>query len=184
MLSLSTFSSRIVRQLSIGILAVGLVATSGCYGNFKLTNGLYRWNGRLTDNTVLNSIAMIVLVIIPVYGICMLVDGLIVNSIDFWKGEPVTVSKATKMGDGTEVTLAPGATKDQAVLTIRKDGKLVATRTYLRVNESTTNILDEKGAVVSSVEHHNGALTARDAQGVVVANYSKQDLATLVAAQQ
>ena len=183
MLSLNTFSSRLLRQLSIGILATGLVATSGCYGNFKLTNAVYKWNGKVTDNTVLNSIVMIVLVIIPVYGVCMFVDGLIVNSIDFWTGKPVEVSKTTKLQDGTEITLAPGATKDQAVLTIRKDGKLVATRTYVRVNGNTTNIVDESGAVVSSVVHDNGTLTARDAQGVVVANYSKQDLATLVAAQ-
>jgi len=181
MLSLNTFSSRILRRLAVGVLAAGLVVTPGCYGNFQLTNGLYKWNGRITDNTVLNSIVMIVLVIIPAYGICMIVDGLVLNSIDFWTGKSVEVSKTTKMQDGTEVTLAPGVTKDQAVLTIRKDGRLIATRTYVRVSETTTNIVDEKGAVVSSVENNNGALTARDASGVVVANYTKAELATLVA---
>jgi len=61
------------------------LTTAGCYGKFGLTRAIYRINGSIGDKWV-NSIVTWILLIIPVYEICGLVDFLIFNVIQFWTG--------------------------------------------------------------------------------------------------
>ncbi len=169
------------RLLALGLLAA-FVAGTGCYGRFPITNAVYRWNGKVTNNTVVNSVIMVVLVIIPVYGICMLIDGIIVNSIEFWSGDRVNVATTTRLADGTEVTLAPGSHDDEAILTVRREGNLIAQRTYLRTSPTHTNILDEQGAILSTVDKSpDGTLVVRNPAGEVQAVYTSENIAELMA---
>lgn len=70
--------------LTVAALALGLTASS-CYGPFKLTKRIYHWNGSFEGKWAKEGM-FLVLHIIPVYGIGMLGDGLIFNSIEFWGG--------------------------------------------------------------------------------------------------
>lgn len=137
----------------MALMAAGLFVGSlgGCYGRFPITNAIYRWNGRVTDNTVVNSIIMIVLAIIPVYGLAILIDAVIVNSIEFWDGERVDIAHTYQQPDGTTVVLAPGGAENEAVLTLWKDDAIVARRTFVRDDHGVTTVSDELGQVVSHV---------------------------------
>jgi len=69
-------------------LVMGLMSLQGCVGGgngFVVTKKLYNWNSRLGNKWV-NEIVFLIMVIIPVYGIAVLVDGIILNSVDFWTG--------------------------------------------------------------------------------------------------
>jgi hypothetical protein len=66
------------------VLCVGMLTTS-CYGPFNLTRKLHHWNGTI-DGKWGNEGVFLLVAIIPVYGICMLGDALIFNSIEFWGG--------------------------------------------------------------------------------------------------
>ncbi len=66
------------------IASTGLVATN-CYGPFRLTQKLYNWNGTLGDKYI-NAILFVALNIVPVYGIVVGVDAVVLNSIEFWTG--------------------------------------------------------------------------------------------------
>ena len=82
------------------ILAVGTLQTS-CMGSFKLTNGLYSWNENVGSKFV-NELIFLLFVIIPVYEVTLLVDGIVLNTIEFWSGGDVF---AMKPGE-TEVKIA------------------------------------------------------------------------------
>jgi len=76
---------RLVTLLLIGAVAFVLVAAPGCYGGFNLTRQVYTWNTNLGSKWV-DEIVFLGFVIIPVYGITIIGDGLIFNSIEFWGG--------------------------------------------------------------------------------------------------
>lgn len=69
----------------VGALMLGSL-TAGCYGPFQLTKNLHNWNGKVDGKWAQEGV-FLVMVIVPVYGICMLGDALIFNSIQFWGGE-------------------------------------------------------------------------------------------------
>lgn len=77
------------------VLAVGTVQTS-CIGKFKLTGKLLNWNRHIDDKFV-NELVFLGLAIVQVYTIAVLVDGLILNSIEFWSGSnPVSMNEGEK----------------------------------------------------------------------------------------
>lgn len=68
--------------------AMGLTSLQGCIGGsngFIVTKKLYGWNHRISNKWV-NEIVFLIMCIIPVYGIAILVDGIVLNSIEFWTG--------------------------------------------------------------------------------------------------
>ncbi len=66
-------------------LALGFTSFQGCIGNFVLTRKILNFNQHLGNKWV-NEIVFLVMVIIPVYGVCVLIDGIILNSVEFWTG--------------------------------------------------------------------------------------------------
>lgn len=86
-------------QLS-GMLLVMSLLLSGCYGPFNLTRQLHRWNGQVGDKYV-NELVFLALTILPlpVYGVAVLADMVIFNSIEFWTGRnPVFLSLRSTPG--------------------------------------------------------------------------------------
>lgn len=66
-------------------LAVGLTSFQGCIGNFNLTKKVLNWNQHLSNKYV-NEVVFLVMCFIPVYGITLLIDGIVLNSLEFWTG--------------------------------------------------------------------------------------------------
>ena len=62
------------------------VLMSGCYGTFSLTKRLHHWNGNQGGRWAQEGVFLLI-AIIPVYGVCILGDALIFNSIEFWGGK-------------------------------------------------------------------------------------------------
>jgi hypothetical protein len=95
-----------------------MISTAGCYGSFELTKKVYKWNGRIGDKWI-NEVAFLALNIVPVYGISAAIDGLILNSIEFWTGKNPVLSatetsiEITKDGMALRVT----ATDEGAIVT-------------------------------------------------------------------
>lgn len=79
------------------ILILFLMFGIYCYGSFPLVRAVYKFNGSIGDNSkaggVVRSLVMILLTIIPVYGISFLADVIILNSIEFWSGNRVNFQK-------------------------------------------------------------------------------------------
>ncbi len=137
----------------VTLLCAGMIVLSGCYGKNACFNKLHDWNGTLGDKWI-NSIVHFILFWLPVYGICLfLVDGLVLNTIEFWTGSNPLASgdsyfekdaqgnsiAAVKNADGSmsvEVTTAKG---EKANLTLQRD-------------ENVVRALDNEGNVVAQYE--------------------------------
>ncbi len=137
----------------VTLLCAGMIVLSGCYGKNACFNKLHDWNGTLGDKWI-NSIVHFFLFWLPVYGICLfLVDGLVLNTIEFWTGSNPLASgdsyfekdaqgnsiAAVKNADGSmsvEVTTAKG---EKATLTLQRD-------------ENVVRALDNEGNVVAQYE--------------------------------
>ncbi|NLV67682.1 MAG: DUF3332 domain-containing protein [Spirochaetes bacterium] len=88
-------------------LALGLASLQGCIGTFKLTGKVLNFNRGL-GNKFIQEIVFLVMNIIPVYGVAILVDALIFNSLEFWTGS-------------NPLAMQPG---DIEVQYVNKDGKI------------------------------------------------------------
>ncbi len=64
---------------------LGSVLFTSCIGSFGLTNKLYGWNKSVGSKFV-NELVFFAMVVIPVYEVTMFVDGIVLNSIEFWSG--------------------------------------------------------------------------------------------------
>ena len=125
-----------------GLIAISLaaaIALCGCYGSFALTKKHHDWNGTL-GNKWINSCVHFVFWVIPVYGICIWVDYLVLNTIEFWTGNnPV----AANIGHTDKVMGQDG--KQYLVKTTRHGYKItkpdgqVANFTYNKA-DSTWNV--------------------------------------------
>lgn len=187
MLSVSAFKNRTLRILASGVLCTSLLVVSGCYGRFPATSAVYDWNGEATDNHIVNSVIMVGLAILPVYGLCMLVDAVVLNSLEYWSDEypPPGGYVSVELEDGTMMALAPSENGKDMVLTVSRDGETISTRTYQRVDATHTNILDDKGLIVSVIERQeNGDLLVRDDAGELLTTYTAADIASLANRQQ
>jgi len=114
---------RNLKRVMLGLLAATvLFATSGCYGTYTLTKKIYKWNGNATDNKWANSIIMWGLVIIPVYEICIFVDFIVLNTVEFWTGS-------------NPLAMAEGESETQIVLSGDKTFEITATQNQFHIEQ-------------------------------------------------
>jgi len=74
------------RRTIVTLLLCMLTLSTACYGPFNATRRLHNWNGNVVENEWGQEGIFLGLVIIPVYGLWMLGDVIIFNSIEFWGG--------------------------------------------------------------------------------------------------
>ena len=98
-------------------VSLGTMTLSSCIGSFGLTNTVFDWNKRATDNKFVNE--LIFIIISPAYAVCSVADLFVLNTIEFWTGEKVVA----------EV----GKTKD----VMGKDGRMYAIKTLKNGYEIT-----------------------------------------------
>lgn len=67
-------------------MALGLMVFNGCYGPFNLTRRLYQWNGQVGTKWE-REFMFILLAWAPVYGLAVLGDAVVFNSMEFWTGD-------------------------------------------------------------------------------------------------
>ncbi|OJU48164.1 MAG: hypothetical protein BGN96_05295 [Bacteroidales bacterium 45-6] len=72
--------------VATALLIAGSITFSSCIGSFSLTHKVLSWNQTL-DNKFVNELVFIALHIVPVYPVAIVIDGLVINSIEFWTGD-------------------------------------------------------------------------------------------------
>ena len=136
-------------------LAMGTATTTaatGCYGSFGLTKKLHRWNGGVGNKWV-NWIVFLGLNIVPVYGLFIIADAFILNTVEFFTGShPVGGSASLQYAphDDGSITIA----REDAVirlipvgdddLAVYRDGERVGTAHILP--DGSVRVLDLDGA--------------------------------------
>jgi len=103
-----------------GFLAIAVLCSS-CLGSFSAFNGLKDWNHQVSDNKFVNNLVFWVLWIVPVYGIFMLGDLIIFNTIEFWTGS-------------NPIAMKPGEKETQIVVDKGNTFKMVATQNRMEIS--------------------------------------------------
>ena len=101
-------------KLAAVLLSMSLVLSS-CIGSFGLTNKVKAWNEGL-GNKFVNELVFVCMHIVPVYPITLFVDGLVLNSIEFWTGS----APIAKKDNGTMIV--KNAKGDDVAVTACADG--------------------------------------------------------------
>lgn len=87
-----------IRTVLLGAVLASTSLQPACFGSFSLTRKLHAWNDSL-GNKFVETLVFWGLLIIPVYGLFTLGDGIIFNVIEFWTGSN-PVASATPRDDG------------------------------------------------------------------------------------
>lgn len=113
----------LLKSLGVAITATSLIFTSGCMGSFTLTRKIYHWNQHAAGDRWVNEIIFFVgAVILPVYGLSLLADGVVFNSIQWWSGKnPVAAAGSQKR--------VLGADGSMALMTLQADGSIAVRAT-------------------------------------------------------
>jgi hypothetical protein len=83
--------TRLLRGISVFMLATMLVTAGGCYGSFELVKKVHKFNGTL-GNKFVNELGFLVMNIVPVYSVAAFIDAVVLNSIEFWTGKNPSTS--------------------------------------------------------------------------------------------
>jgi len=141
----------------VAIIAI-ILSLSSCIGSFNLTNSLYRWNNNLGSKPG-NEAVFLAFVILPVYSATLFVDGVVLNSIEFWTGNSMvsTDHKSIEL-NGKEYRLTGDQRKITSVEreTLEKNEKLVFSESdnswYLKKGNKLKKLVEinsENGEVTS-----------------------------------
>jgi hypothetical protein len=156
------------------LIAALLVSVTGCYGSFNLTKKLYTFNGSMGDKWV--NEAMFLLLMIPAYGICGMLDVLFLNTIEFWTGNnPVTAVVVTPE-EGTQVTFNAG--------THRIEVSQGGTTYYItKANGYTTVTNIHNNPVAHAIADGKGGFTLIDVKAKTSRYLAASDVQTLAGSQ-
>ena len=117
------------------------VALSGCFGRFELTRKVYKFNKEVSPDKWIQWLAFLLITIVPIYGVAVLFDAVVANSVEFWTGKnPVTADmQRTFHGENGEV----------AVVTYRTDGIMDMDLTAANGERHFVRLMREQQSIVA-----------------------------------
>jgi len=168
-------------QIVSSVLVLALLLTAfGCYGSFNLTTKVYKFNGGLGDKWV-NELGFLVMSIVPVYGVAVFVDAVVLNSIEFWTGKnPVSASDGTQtidLGNGKLVINSADKTYEMKQMI---NGKEETVR--IECKDGETIARDQAGTVLArSLRNNDGGVLIYDSTGKLVSSLTRAQVESMVA---
>jgi hypothetical protein len=140
--------TKLLRGISVLMLAVMMATMGGCYGSFELIKKVHKFNGTL-GNKFVNELGFLVMNIVPVYQVAGFIDVVILNSIEFWTGKNPSSSS-----NDTVVPL-----DEKASLTLRgSDGSILLSS---KTETGTMQYVFQKSDDGTIVKDINGNVLAR-----------------------
>ena len=167
------------------------IAASGCYGPFNLTRRLYQWNGQVGTKWE-KEFVFILLAWVPVYGLTVLGDAVVFNSMEFWTGKnpvdpPSNSNKSRRgalphqkriaRGDASALlTYQPLSGNHELVVQQFLRGEPVGSLRLQR-RDGLTVATDAEGRTLFTAQSTpEGGIIVRDSRGAQLAAYSGNDV--------
>jgi hypothetical protein len=125
-----------------GALALAAVPLSGCFGSFSLTHKVWQLNDSVSDSKWVKWVLFLAFVIVPIYGISIFVDAIVLNTIEFFTGSNPMRAKLENLPGGH--ALAFERVNESRVRVVHtKDGATVRVL-YIEIDgTSEARVLDE-----------------------------------------
>ncbi|MCP3138981.1 DUF3332 domain-containing protein [Pyxidicoccus xibeiensis] len=170
----------------LAVLCAGFISVhaTGCFGQFKLTQAIWKFNKGISGNKFIQWLMFLVLVIVPVYELGSLIDALVVNSIEFWTGSN-PVSSADGVDSKTRIVqLSPTDTLKLSReasgvmrLELEREGQEPMVR-YFEPLENGMVVRDDAGAMLlQAQEADDGAVAVTDAAGTTLTVHAREAVA-------
>ena len=184
---LTRVRKQLCRYICVGLVVAVAPMALSCYGHFPMTKAVYRTNGNIgrsigedaTGHKLVQSVVMWVMVIVPVYGVAMIGDAVVLNLIEFWTGNVVEVGSVEEH-NGNRVALQSTDGGREAVLTISRDGKLLSEQHVIKVSPTAFEMRDASGKLTGSIlKTPAGGIQLANAQGQIIQTLAAVDLAAL-----
>lgn len=155
--------------MSASVLVTGL-GSSGCFGGFALTKKLYAFNSGISGKWV-RWLVFLLFYCFGVYFVTAVIDGLVLNSVEFWTGkQPLSSTQVHEGKDAKALVSAPdqdtvviemhrGKAKVGRVALTRLEGAIMLEssnghRYYVRDRQDTvedTEIVDAQGQTLAQL---------------------------------
>ena len=119
-------------------LTLVTVSVSSCYGKFALTRKLYSWNGSAAQNKFVVNLIFWGLCIVQVYSIAGLVDGVFLNTVEFWTG-----NNPMAMKDGIKETKQVAIEGNEYEITMSKNRIDIIQKSGNDIGKTTTMVYVE-----------------------------------------
>ncbi len=153
------------RQL---LLTLGLLGLGGCWGSFNLTGRVHDWNGSFRSKWV-SWLVFLAFIILPVYEITLLVDALVINTIEFFSGNK-PVDRRADLGRGQHLVLRGEAGGSTLHVEHYDQDRLVRAFRIERLGDDELRLADADGRVRLHVHGHRGGARLRDEDGRTIAD--------------
>lgn len=178
--SLNKISSHLILRRQILLGGTSLLATE-CWGKFGATTTLWDWNSQVSDSKWIRWLVFLALAILPVYGLFILADVLIINTIEFFKGDNPINGGHADLGNGHSIISS--RTDDQDL--IRHDHyynrKLVQTLFIRRFDDDNLAVLDSEQRPIAKVsKNRNGEVVLYDTMGRVLSTLSPDQFSNII----
>lgn len=165
--------------LSVSALAAGL-GSSGCYGGFALTRKLYAFNSEISGKWV-RWLVFLLFYMFFVYGFAALIDGLILNSVEFWTGKrPLSSTQVHQ--DKDRKAVASAQDENTVVIDMHRGKAKVARVTMTRFEDAILLESDGQRFYVRDAQGGKDETEIVDAQGKALAQLSAREWARTQAA--
>ncbi len=160
------------------------VAGAGCFGPFRLSKRLHKWNGRVSEDRWGKEIIFFTLCAIGVYPVCLTIDALVFNSIEFWtgnnplEGNDKEKSEAPrKLTNGDEVIALAPSPEGNAVAIERFRAGSPAGSVRIESCGDLAVATDGSGRTLyTATRTPEGGRIVTDASGRTVAEYSAAEI--------
>lgn len=169
------------KKLAVSLaLALMCVSATSCYGPFKLTKKLHRWNGEVENKWAREGL-FLVLVIVPVYPFAALGDAIIFNSIEFWSGEnPIDNARndsgEKKLSQGTVRVILSGSRQSGTLQLTAMDGDALIRTLRIVPGPRGTLLKDSRDRTLLACETSaDGGVTLTNAGGEKLGTYSAEE---------
>ena len=150
------------------LLGLGLFGLAGCWGSFNLTGRVHDWNGSFKSKWV-SWLVFLAFIILPVYGITLFVDALVINTIEFFSGRN-PVNRRADLGRGHHLVLRGEAGGTTLRIEHYEREQLVRAFQIERLADDEFRGADADGRVRLHVGGHRGGARLRDEEGRTVAD--------------
>lgn len=142
-------------------IIIGCILLTGCTGPFELTKAVHSWQTSFEEKWI-DELAFIGC--IPVYGLSLLSDSIILNNMEFWTGEnPMTVQIDD---NGVSATLSKTA---NGVVRIDRAEKTC----FIERTEDGVIIKDASGRLIGLSQTQGQLVKITDAEGNLIKIFHK-----------
>ncbi len=176
------------RPNKLAAVVAAAFMVSGCYGPFELTRKVYHWNGQVSDDRWVVEAVFLLCYVIPVYGVAVAADAIILNSVVFWTGKSMldeTASAPTKrIVRGDQETVMTKVSDNELLIEQFTQGAPGPSVRLRREGDGVVALNAAGSPILRSATRVDGSVVVADAKGQIVATHSASDADQLAASVQ